>query len=1021
MKKTNLLKTSLLFCLAILSASILSAATITVNPGDNLKTKITGAGNGDIVQINAGTYDVGGEMTTTANITVVGIPFENSNNDESKIDDVVVNFTDPSADNWTTNGRVTIRGIKFKNGDHQIQLNNEGIVSYCIFQNGVDQLSFDKGGYGEISYCQFYNSGDDGIDCDYEEDTPGAYIRVHHNYFEESSEDGVEFRTHPRPSGAEMMENVYHDNVFYRCGTGDGDAIQIIDQDGSENSRYIVVYNNVIDGAGVTFNGIMCNDNRNSNAQSNPVGATSMRESIWIYNNTVIDVKYGGIGGSNNTWAFNNIVKDLDKGLIHCTVKCNLTHNVNTNTSNVTDEGSNHYNTNPEMDLNTYELLTGSYSIDKGLLSYTGGGRTITPDYYNAAPDLGAKEQTGPPPPMVMLTVSTAGIGTGEVSPSSGLVVEGSDVTLTATPDLGSKFMYWSGDASGTDASITITMDVDKSVVANFDLIGPTTEVILNPTDDSFVLDNDVNVNKGSDPVISVKDFTRKAGLVKFDLSGITEPIAYATLQLTGTNAANGGNLSAYTTTDGWNESTVTYSNGPTPGDFVGATPLGAAGSVYEIDASNYVISENIADQTVSFWLNDDQLNVTRYDFASKEAAGDIGPKLILQVEGSPVGTHFLTIIAENGTVTPGSGSYDENTTVTLTATPDPGYEFTEWTGDVSGTNPVINVYMDADKTVTAVFTPLPLYDLTTDVVGSGSTDPFSRTYIEGAEATITATPDEGWLFDSWSGDASGTMNPVTIIMDSDKHVVANFIEDTSSSEITDILDPTDDAYVKSTVPNTNFGSSAYLKVNAANKEAFMKFDLSTIGTVSSAELQVTSNGPGTVQLWKVTDDAWDEMSITWNTKLENKVLLGTYEFTLAGTQSLNVTYYINAHAEKDDAASFGLVEVNSTNVILDSKEGINGPKLTVVHDGVPKEATLSITSNVQMYPNPTSGTINLEINDVDFEYGIVQVYNVNGILLETITVDNPNSIIELDGNSGLYFIKTIYNDVVKTISILKE
>ena len=58
------------------------------------------------------------------------------------------------------------------------------------------------------------------------------------------------------------------------------------------------------------------------------------------------------------------------------------------------------------------------------------------------------------------------------------------------------------------------------------------------------------------------------------------------------------------------------------------------------------------------------------------------------------------------GTTNPavGSHTYPENEVVTLTATAASGYNFVNWTGDASGTNPPTTVTMDGDKTVTANF-----------------------------------------------------------------------------------------------------------------------------------------------------------------------------------------------------------------------------------------------------------------------------------------------------------------------------
>lgn len=63
----------------------------------------------------------------------------------------------------------------------------------------------------------------------------------------------------------------------------------------------------------------------------------------------------------------------------------------------------------------------------------------------------------------------------------------------------------------------------------------------------------------------------------------------------------------------------------------------------------------------------------------------------------------YLTINAPHGTVT-GAGQYDPDTNAELTATPDPGYVFSEWTGDATGNTNPFTILMDTNKSVTAVF-----------------------------------------------------------------------------------------------------------------------------------------------------------------------------------------------------------------------------------------------------------------------------------------------------------------------------
>ena len=66
------------------------------------------------------------------------------------------------------------------------------------------------------------------------------------------------------------------------------------------------------------------------------------------------------------------------------------------------------------------------------------------------------------------LTTSVDPTEGGSISPSSGTYDVGTSVILTAIPASGYRFDHWSGDASGNDTSVTITMNANKSVTAIF-------------------------------------------------------------------------------------------------------------------------------------------------------------------------------------------------------------------------------------------------------------------------------------------------------------------------------------------------------------------------------------------------------------------------------------------------------------------------------------------------------------------------------------------------------------------------
>ena len=73
-----------------------------------------------------------------------------------------------------------------------------------------------------------------------------------------------------------------------------------------------------------------------------------------------------------------------------------------------------------------------------------------------------------------------------------------------------------------------------------------------------------------------------------------------------------------------------------------------------------------------------------------------------------------------------------------------------------------------------------PLYTLTITAGRGGITDPSfgAHSYCEGTEVTMRAIPNRGYTFSAWTGDVpSGHQNdnPLTITMDSNKSIKANF------------------------------------------------------------------------------------------------------------------------------------------------------------------------------------------------------------------------------------------------------
>lgn len=81
---------------------------------------------------------------------------------------------------------------------------------------------------------------------------------------------------------------------------------------------------------------------------------------------------------------------------------------------------------------------------------------------------------------------------------------------------------------------------------------------------------------------------------------------------------------------------------------------------------------------------------------------------------------------------------YDLDEEVTLTAVPADGWEFVEWSGDASGTEPSVIIFMDSDKEVTATFTLIPIVSISVDPTTIALSGKMDGSYPEIAQVTVT-------------------------------------------------------------------------------------------------------------------------------------------------------------------------------------------------------------------------------------------------------------------------------------------
>lgn len=118
---------------------------------------------------------------------------------------------------------------------------------------------------------------------------------------------------------------------------------------------------------------------------------------------------------------------------------------------------------------------------------------------------------------------------------------------------------------------------------------------------------------------------------------------------------------------------------------------------------------------------------------------------------------------------------------VELEASSSEGWRFDRWEGDLSGSVNPDTITVDTTKSITAVFEQ-KTFPVETSTDGQGgvettllSGEESGGEFTQGSEVEVAAQPADGWKFQEWQGDLTGSANPDTITVDGPKSVTAVF------------------------------------------------------------------------------------------------------------------------------------------------------------------------------------------------------------------------------------------------------
>ena len=144
---------------------------------------------------------------------------------------------------------------------------------------------------------------------------------------------------------------------------------------------------------------------------------------------------------------------------------------------------------------------------------------------------------------------------------------------------------------------------------------------------------------------------------------------------------------------------------------------------------------------------------------------------------------------SDGGAVSYEGGSLEAGSSLTISATPNKGFKFIGWSGDATGNENPLTLEVYSDLSITAIFERIK-HTLAVAIEGSGQVSKTiissakGEEYNQGTVVRLTAIPDSGSVFTTWSGSSTKTFSEIDITLDGPKTVTATFEE-----QIFDFLD----------------------------------------------------------------------------------------------------------------------------------------------------------------------------------------------------------------------------------------
>ena len=301
--------------------------------------------------------------------------------------------------------------------------------------------------------------------------------------------------------------------------------------------------------------------------------------------------------------------------------------------------------------------------------------------------------------------------------------------------------------------------------------------------------------------------------------------------------------------------------------------------------------------------------------------------------------------------------------------------------------------------------TPSIFYDVEVISENGGSVDFSGGSFKSGSTITLTATPNQGFIFSGWSNGS--TQNPLTLEVNSNQTISAQFSKERFALKININGEGEVREEIINTGKNTDYESGTTIRLTPIPSEnwSFYRWNNQIPDTTSIKEIEITEA--------KTVDVKFDYAS---GKKLVGQWELGSINPTSSKTKIVSSTFLV-----VDYALNFFIVKSN--NDIIDQQE-IDNAKYGIIDPTSPTEFKLNFGKiNITDPPvtNDLSSTISLKMPSEDFG-GSIETFEMQ-IIIDDKSVDlsvDKASLSVPKADDGTIAPPTLYSPEIGSSELLE-